>query len=91
MKLESSEFVKAAYLLLLGRTVDAQGEAYYTSRLNGGVQKAQIIQELGCSVEASERGVDIKALMREVGAINGFYKSIFWRLSKGRGRGELQN
>ncbi len=59
---EGSQFVKLAYATVLKRSPDAAGEAYYLSRLNGGVGKLQIIQELAASDEAKAVGAVVPGL-----------------------------
>jgi hypothetical protein len=53
MAREGSEFVKAAYLAVLGREADRTGHAYYKERLRTGHSKAAVLAELAASPEAS--------------------------------------
>jgi|KBSMisStaDraftv2_1062788.scaffolds.fasta_scaffold09200_2 FkbM family methyltransferase len=46
------DFVRCAYVTVLGRQPDPAGEAFYTQRLRGGVSKMTILRELRFSQEA---------------------------------------
>jgi hypothetical protein len=53
MSREGSEFVRAAYIAVLGREADRTGHAYYKERLRTGHSKAAVLAELATSPEAS--------------------------------------
>jgi FkbM family methyltransferase len=49
------DFVRCAYVTLLGREPDPTGQAYYAERLRVGLAKMQILSELRLSKEGRER------------------------------------
>ena len=55
MKLHDEEFLSEAYREGLGREPDSQGFRYYTQYINNGVKRMEIIKEILCSNEASEK------------------------------------
>jgi hypothetical protein len=52
LSLEGAEFVQSAYATMLGREADPEGEEYYTSRLERGFPKLQILNQMRQSPEA---------------------------------------
>ena len=52
LSLDGEEFVRSAYATMLGREADPEGEAYYASRLKGGIPKLQILLQMRASPEA---------------------------------------
>lgn len=61
---EDADFVRCAYVTVLGRQPDAQGEAYYTDRVRRGYSKAQILWELRSSPEGPRHDPGIAGLDR---------------------------
>jgi FkbM family methyltransferase len=52
LALEGADFVRNAYVSILGRKADPQGEAYYVERLSRGHHKLEILLQLSKSREA---------------------------------------
>lgn len=52
LSFDGRKFVRATYATILGRESDPEGEAYYLDRLEGGVPKIQIVDEISRSPEA---------------------------------------
>ena len=51
MKADNATFVREAYQLILGRGLDAEGEAFYGHRLAAGAKRPELLQELAQSDE----------------------------------------
>ena len=49
---DNEEFVRLAYLTVLGRSADAEGEAYYTDRIRRGFTKMEVLDQLRKGDEA---------------------------------------
>ena len=49
---DNEEFVRLAYLTVLGRPADAEGEAYYTDRIRRGFTKMEVLDQLRKGDEA---------------------------------------
>lgn len=58
------DFVRCAYVTVLGRRPDHSGEAYYTDRLRSGVSKLQILWQLRRSREAKNHDPGIAGFDR---------------------------
>lgn len=58
------DFVRCAYVTLLGRQPDAAGEAYYASRIRRGQSKLAILRQLRFSDEARSHDPGIAGLDR---------------------------
>jgi len=61
-----SDFVRSAYLTLLGREADLEGERLFTAQLRSGVAKTQIILALRSSAEARTTPVELPGLRRRL-------------------------
>ena len=57
-----AEFLFDAYQLILRREPDATGLAYYQSKLQAGVSKAEILNQLGNSREAQQFGMRLQGI-----------------------------
>jgi FkbM family methyltransferase len=57
-----SEFVSAAYMAILNRTPDIEGEQYYLKRIRSGISKENILIQMLKSSEAKQCGVRIQGL-----------------------------
>jgi ADP-heptose:LPS heptosyltransferase len=55
MNLSDEEFLSEAYREGLDREPDSQGFRYYTQYINNGIKRMEIIKEILCSNEASEK------------------------------------
>jgi GT2 family glycosyltransferase len=64
--LDDQEFIRAAYLALLGRPVDDQGLAHYGQRLTNGEMRIQVLRELGRSMEGRSAGRTLAGLPAEM-------------------------
>lgn len=60
------EFVRRAYLTLLGRTPDVDGEQRFTGQLRAGLSRTQILLALGSSQEARQSPVELPGLRRRL-------------------------
>lgn len=56
------EFVRSAYLTLLGREADPEGEALFTAQLRSGFAKSHILRALHSSDEGQRRGSSLPGL-----------------------------
>lgn len=68
LALEDQDFVRAAYVTLLGRPADQEGFWFYTQLLRAGERKAAIIARLARSAEAQSSGTDLPRLKSYVRA-----------------------
>ena len=59
-----ADFVRCAFVTILGRQPDAVGEGHYVGRLRAGHSKPQILQDLRKSAEASRHDPGIAGLDR---------------------------
>ena len=59
-----ADFVRCAYVTVLGRQPDAEGEAYYTHRIRQGHSKLQILWQLRRSPEATRHDPGIAGFDR---------------------------
>jgi len=64
LSLDGVEFVRCAYVTILGRKPDPEGEAYYENRIGRGHSKLEILWQLRRSVEARKRDPGIAGLDR---------------------------
>jgi hypothetical protein len=55
LELHDEDFVRAAYLLILGRAGDTEGRAFYVRRIRSGARREEIVVEMASSVEAAAR------------------------------------
>jgi FkbM family methyltransferase len=60
------DFVRCAYVTILGRQPDAEGEAYYTDRIRRGHSKMEVLWQLRRSPEGREHDPGIAGLDREL-------------------------
>ena len=60
--LHDVDFVRCAYVTLLGRQSDAQGEAYYTDRIRRGHSRMSVLSQLRRSDEARSHDPGIRGL-----------------------------
>jgi hypothetical protein len=60
------DFVRCAYVTILGRQPDPQGEAYYTNRIRAGRSKLEALWQLRRSHEGSHHDPGIAGLDREL-------------------------
>ncbi len=60
--LEDGEFIRKAYLTLLGRPADPQGLGFYKKRLEQGALRLQILREISCAPEARIQGRTVPGL-----------------------------
>ena len=51
---KGSQFIRVAYLQILGREPDTEGEKYYSQRLKNGVPKIEILAQLRMSAEGKK-------------------------------------
>ena len=58
------DFVRVAYLTVLGREPDAEGEAYYTNRIREGHSKLELLWQLRSSEEGAQYDPGIAGLDR---------------------------
>jgi hypothetical protein len=58
------EFISCAFLSLLGRKVDEQGEKYYMDRLLMGYSKMSVVKQLASSKEAKLFNPELNGLKR---------------------------
>ncbi|MGC9206477.1 DUF4214 domain-containing protein [Acidithiobacillus sp.] len=63
---EDIEFIKCAYLSILGRDPDPEGVNYYLNRLHSGVSKYEIVVQLISSDEAAAHKPEIFGLKKMV-------------------------
>lgn len=59
-------FVRRAYLTVLGREPDPEGDAYYTARLRGGIARLQVLGQLRRSPEGRAHDPRIAGLDRAI-------------------------
>lgn len=86
LELHDVAFVHQAYLCLLDRAADSEGEVFYLTRLRSGIAKADIIFEIAQSEEGKRKDVDLAGLREFVAAhptvrSNGF-RGAFVRLKR---------
>jgi hypothetical protein len=60
------KFVHVAYNILLNRTPDPDGLAYYLSRVRSGISKIEILAQLRLSEEGKARNVSVSGLDKEI-------------------------
>ena len=72
LSLDGHDFIKFAYLTLLGRKPDATGYAFYMEQLESSGDKAAIICQIGGSHEATQNPIRLKG-------IEGFVRRQGWR------------
>lgn len=84
---EGAAFIESAYLTLLGRLADGLGKAQYLARLESGVDRMQIVQELVTSREGRQFNSRLRGL-RSALTLHAARKNLFWRmfLSKSKGK-----
>ncbi|CAJ0891341.1 FkbM family methyltransferase [Ralstonia flatus] len=56
------QFIQSAYITLLGRLPDTEGEIYYLGRLHSGYHKASVLAQIASSKEAQACGVKLPGL-----------------------------
>lgn len=66
LSLEGAQFVHVTYATILGREADPAGEAHYLERLNRGVPKIQIINEISQSPEGKLLSDSLPDLRRQL-------------------------
>jgi hypothetical protein len=59
---DDAEFIRCAYLAILGRQPDAEGESYYLGRLRSGRAKLEILGQLRSSPEAINDAPEVAGL-----------------------------
>lgn len=59
---EGTQFIRVAYLQVLGREPDTTGENYYVQRLKGGVSKVEILAQLRMSTEGKKFNAKISGI-----------------------------
>ncbi|WP_321875411.1 glycosyltransferase [Burkholderia cenocepacia] len=64
MKLHDADFVRAAYWMLLRRTVDSEGLRHYTDLIRTGIAKLEVLDRLRRSSEAKTNQISFDALDR---------------------------
>jgi len=64
MSWQDVDFVRCAYVTVLGRQPDPEGEAYYTHRIRQGYSKLQVLWQLRRSPEAARHDPGIAGLDR---------------------------
>jgi hypothetical protein len=62
LRLEGVEFLNGAYHALLRREVDGSGKQFYLGRLQSGISKIQVLEELYASEEARIAGGGLRGL-----------------------------
>lgn len=62
LALQGRDFVKCAFLTLLGREPDPEGMEYYAGRLRAGVAGVHLLGQIAASREAREKGVRLEGL-----------------------------
>ncbi len=77
-------FVRCAYVTILGRQPDAVGEAYYTARVRGGRSKKEILWQLRKSSEGRQHDPGIAGLDRALKAARWQRLKPFGRSPAGR-------
>lgn len=66
LALHDLSFVHGAYMLVLGRTPDPEGESYYLARVRAGVSKLHLLRQLRYSEEGRAQRLDVPGLDREL-------------------------
>jgi GT2 family glycosyltransferase len=66
LKYEDIQFIECAYLTLLKRPVDPQGQMTYLTMLRSGASKIQILSGIHNSPEAKEIGAELKHLREAI-------------------------
>ena len=66
LSLHDLSFVRGAYMLLLGRAPDPEGENYYVARVRAGFSKLHLLRQLRYSEEGRAQGLDAPGLDREL-------------------------
>ncbi|MBO7453433.1 MAG: DUF4214 domain-containing protein [Clostridiales bacterium] len=70
MKFEDREFVRVAYVLIMGRQSDLEGEEYFLNALRTGVSsKPETIKNLRNSEEANKVGLEIRDVDKAISEI----------------------
>jgi glycosyltransferase involved in cell wall biosynthesis len=59
---DDEQFIRAAYLSILGRSPDADGFSHYLNRVRSGVSKMEILSQIRLSDEAQGRAIFITGL-----------------------------
>ncbi|MCX6072947.1 MAG: DUF4214 domain-containing protein [Campylobacterales bacterium] len=62
-----ADFIHCAYITLLGRVPDPEGNRYYLGRIRAGRAKIEIIDQIASSSEAKELSVSILGLQQALG------------------------
>lgn len=91
LALHDTQFVQMAYLVLLGRTADAEGLTYYLTRLRNGVDKSQIVAEMKFSAEGrlySRPITGLEAVLKSYSWLKSPVKRSMVRMRNGLGRHE---
>ncbi len=88
---DDCDFVRCAYVTLLGRPPDEQGEVYYTALVRGGRSKLHVLRQIRRSREGADHDPGIAGLDRalrkahwEQSPILGFLVRMFTRGAKKR-------
>lgn len=66
LKFEGEEFIREAYVTLLGRLPDTNGFSHYMEELRSGTSKIEIVSRLTSSAEGRRRGVRLKGYRGQV-------------------------
>ena len=60
------DFIRCAYVTILGRQPDPEGEAFYLARIQTGISKLTVLSQLRCSDEGRTHDPGIAGLDREL-------------------------
>jgi glycosyltransferase involved in cell wall biosynthesis len=72
--LDGDDFIRAAYMVVLGRSADDTGLSYYRKRLHDGVRKESVIADLMASPEMSNKGRSIPDNLRNTLRLDRFIR-----------------
>lgn len=61
-----SDFVREAYLAILGREADEEGERHFTAQLRAGAAKIRILSDLAFSEEGRAKSLYVPGLQRKL-------------------------
>jgi hypothetical protein len=91
LKLHDEDFVRSAYLTILGRSADPEGLDHYLTQVRAGTNRAAIIADLAESTEGKRNGTQLIGLENVIAKYGSGARSIWARLFKLIRTGRIQS
>lgn len=85
LRLYGSDFLRAAYKVVLGREPDNTGMNYYLGRLQAGYGKRSVLAQIACSLERARRDEWLLAIQDDRAFVTAAYQAILKRAPEPEG------